>query len=103
MAKSIMQQDDSLCYLCGANGTMDYLHWHHVFGGANRKWSEKYGLKVRLCGQQCHENGPNAVHRNKETRDRLREEAQRAFEKKPRNQTRLFPDLWKKLLIAPGF
>jgi hypothetical protein len=81
MAKSIMQEDDNTCYLCGANGTMDYLHWHHVFGGANRKWSEKYGLKVRLCGQQCHENGPNAVHRNKETRDRLREEAQRTFEK----------------------
>lgn len=80
MAKSIMQQDDNICYLCGANGTMDYLHWHHVFGGANRKWSEKYGLKVRLCGQKCHENGPNAVHRNKETADRLKEEAQRAFE-----------------------
>ena len=59
MAKSIMQENNNICYLCKANGTMDYLHWHHVFGGANRKWSEKYGLKVRLCGQQCHENGPD--------------------------------------------
>lgn len=50
MAKSIMQQDDNECYLCGANGTMDHLHWHHVFGGPNRKLSERYGLKVRICG-----------------------------------------------------
>lgn len=80
MAKSIMQEDDNICYLCGANGSMDYLHWHHVFGGSNRKWSEKYGLKVRLCGQRCHENGLNAVHRSKATADRLKKEAQRAFE-----------------------
>ena len=50
-----MQKNDRECYLCGANGAADPLHWHHIFGGANRKHSEKYGLKVRLCGQQCHE------------------------------------------------
>lgn len=80
MAKSIMQLDDNECYLCGANGTMDYLHWHHVFGGSNRKNSEKYGLKVRICGQQCHENGPNAVHMNREVDMKLKEDGQRAFE-----------------------
>lgn len=80
MAKSIMQGNDKECYLCGANGTMDPLHWHHIFGGANRKFSEKYGLKVRLCGQRCHENGPEAVHRNRRTAERLKKEGQRAFE-----------------------
>lgn len=80
MAESIMQNDERRCYLCGANGSMDPLHWHHVFGASNRKFSEKYGLKVRLCGQKCHENGPEAVHRNKQTATRLKEEGQRAFE-----------------------
>ena len=49
MAKSIMH-DGMTCFLCGANGSMDHLHWHHIFGGPNRRWSEKFGLKVRLCG-----------------------------------------------------
>ncbi|MBP3703704.1 MAG: hypothetical protein J6I65_07955 [Lachnospiraceae bacterium] len=80
MAKSIMQEDDNYCYLCGANGTCDLLHWHHVFGGPNRKHSEKYGLKVRLCGQKCHENGSNAVHRNRKVDLELKAAGQRAFE-----------------------
>lgn len=75
-----MQGNENNCYLCGANVTVDYLHWYHVFGGANRKKSEHYGLKVRICGQQCHENGKYAVHRNKETDRRLKEAGQRAFE-----------------------
>lgn len=54
MAKSIMH-DGMTCFLCGANGSMDHLHWHHIFGGPNRRWSEKYGLKVRLCGQKAFE------------------------------------------------
>ncbi len=80
MAKSIMQQDDRYCYLCGANGTCDNLHWHHVFGGANRKLSEKYGLKVRLCGQKCHENGPDAVHKNIKINRAIQAAGQEAFE-----------------------
>lgn len=32
MAKSIMH-DGMTCFLCGANGSMDHLHWHHIFGG----------------------------------------------------------------------
>ena len=75
-----MQKNDRICYLCGANGTMDALHWHHVFGGPNRRNSEKFGLKVRLCGQKCHENGPNAVHRNKEINHMIKAAGQQAFE-----------------------
>lgn len=36
----------------------------HIFGGAYRNKSEKYGLVVYLCGERCHRNGGNAVHRN---------------------------------------
>ena len=80
MAKSIMH-DGKECYLCGANGTCDALHWHHIFGGPNRKHSERFGLKVRLCGQQCHENGQEAVHKNRQIDLALKAAGQRAFER----------------------
>ena len=57
MAKSIMQRgsDWDFCYICGRNHTADPcgLETHHVFGGANRKFSEKYGLKIHICGERC--------------------------------------------------
>lgn len=59
--------DERVCWLCGRNGNGDPLERHHIFGGAMRKKSEKYGLKVYLCGDQCHRNGPKSVHRNAET------------------------------------
>jgi hypothetical protein len=37
-----------------------------VFGGAKRKASEEWGLVVFLCGNECHRNGENAVHKNAE-------------------------------------
>ena len=74
--------DGKTCYLCGADGFRDPLDWHHVFGGANRKWSEKYGLKVRLCHSRCHIFGKNAVHNNKSVSDRVKDKAQRKFEEK---------------------
>ena len=33
------------CWLCGRNGTAEPLDKHHIFGGAYRKKSEKYGLR----------------------------------------------------------
>lgn len=65
------------CWLCGRNGYTDPLDRHHVFGGANRKKSEKYGLVVRLCHHDCHIFGEQAAHRNKETMQRLHEYGQR--------------------------
>ena len=50
------------CALCGRNGTADPLDNHHVYGGANRSKSEKYGAKVYLCHERCHERGKEAVH-----------------------------------------
>ena len=65
------------CFLCGRNGTRDPLDTHHIFGGANRKKSEKLGLTVRLCHSRCHMSGKQAVHRNGETMQQLREWGQR--------------------------
>ena len=65
------------CWLCGRNGCGDTLDKHHIFGGGNRKKSEQYGLYVYLCHNRCHENGPEAVHRNPETAQRLHEYGQR--------------------------
>ena len=61
------------CWLCGRNGCGDPLDAHHIFGGANRKLSDRYGLVVPLCHKRCHESGPDAVHRNAETAQRLHE------------------------------
>ena len=57
--KSIIQADREHCFACGKNANADYhgLDEHHVFFGANRKLSEKYGLKVYLCHDSCHLNG----------------------------------------------
>lgn len=55
-----------VCWLCGRNGTADPLDRHHIFGGANRKKSEKYGLVVDLCHHECHIFGRHAVHNDKD-------------------------------------
>ena len=66
-----------MCWLCGANGSMDPLDRHHIFGASNRKKSEKYGLVVDLCHHKCHEFGKQAVHQNAETMQRLHEYGQK--------------------------
>ena len=55
--------NDKRCFLCGRNDTGDPLERHHIFGGANRKKSEKYGLVVYLCGNRCHRNGRGTQER----------------------------------------
>lgn len=81
MAKSIIHDNEN-CFICGTMAT----EWHHVFGGApNRKLSEKYGLKVKLC-HRCHRTGPQAVHTDRATRNAVQVIAQRRF-----NET--YPDI----------
>lgn len=50
------------CFLCGRT---DWIEHHHIFGGANRKKSTKYGLIVPLC-RWCHNESPGGVHHNKD-------------------------------------
>ena len=82
----IHNKADGTCYLCmKLNGDYDrrsVLEEHHeILGNHGRSLSEKYGLKVYLCAQH-HREGPEAVHTNEKNRTLLKQEAQKAFEKK---------------------
>ena len=79
-------KQDGTCYLClllnGDGSTRGNLQEHHVMSGtANRKLSERYGLKVYLCLRH-HTAGVMAVHNNAFLQNLLRRKAQEAFEKK---------------------
>lgn len=81
--KSIVENNPAeCCYLCGRMG---YLERHHIFGGPNRKLSEKYGLTVHLC-RSCHQDSKEGVHFNREKREHLHRIGQQAFEER-------YPDL----------
>ena len=50
--KSIIQTDDTICYLCGMPKPTD---WHHVYNGsANRRKSEADLIKIKVH-RKCHE------------------------------------------------
>lgn len=87
MAKSIMHnKNDRTCYLCMLlrqdYDTRSGLQEHHAMPGtANRKLSERYGLKVYLCLEH-HTAGPFAVHNNARVQRLIQGNAQKVFEKK---------------------
>ena len=78
--KSIFAGDDiSVCYRCGKmcipdEGRMDE---HHIFEGANRHTSDKYGLLIHVC-RDCH----MFIHSKdgKEIRDYLHRAGQELYE-----------------------
>ena len=72
-------QTEKECYICGCCRNLES---HHIFfGNPNRKWSEKYGLKVWLCPYD-HRDNKNGVHGQAvEKRRYLEQIAQRVFEK----------------------
>ena len=72
MAKSIIQKEKK-CFICGKNGGYWGLDRHHCFGNANRNKSEKFGLVVWLCHDECHLNG---VHKNAELNRMVQAKAQ---------------------------
>ena len=73
--KSILQTEKE-CFVCK---TTYGLEEHHCIGGtANRKQSEKYGLKVWLCHE--HHRGNTGVHFNKELDLKIKKIAQSTFE-----------------------
>lgn len=71
--KTILDPGSSCCYLCGKTAN---LECHHVFGGANRKASDRYGLTVRLC-HKCHNEPPHGVHHNATNPKKLQRRVQR--------------------------
>jgi hypothetical protein len=64
------------CYITKAT---EGLHKHHIFGGANRKLSEQYGLYVYLV-PRLHNMSDDGVHFNREFDLRLKREGQMKFE-----------------------
>lgn len=64
--ESIIQKDKTHCFICGMNSNLEPLDCHHVYGAADRKTSEKYGLKVYIHHHKCHIFGENSVHKNAE-------------------------------------
>lgn len=73
--KSILQTQKE-CYICG---TTTWLEEHHIFEGtANRKLSEKYGLKIFLCHKH-HNEPPDGIHFDSWLRDRIKRESQIKF------------------------
>ncbi|MBQ0074514.1 MAG: hypothetical protein KBT34_09995 [Prevotella sp.] len=77
MARSIMQTEKE-CYVCGS--TYGLEEHHVIYGTANRKLSEKYGLKVWLC--HAHHTGSAGVHFNRDLDMQLKKYAQECFELK---------------------
>ena len=86
--RSIVQTDDSKCYLCGGtaywndNDVLERLETSYFRRNRTEKIVEKYGLFVFLHGEKCHRNGKQSVHRNREVRLRVQQDGQRAFEDK---------------------
>lgn len=75
--KSIIQ-DTKECFITGQTTG---LHKHHIFGGANRDLSEKYGLTIWLISQLHNMGGDKCVHQNKELMQLVRRTGQLAFER----------------------
>ena len=83
--KSIIQEEKE-CYICKNPNVEE----HHIFyGTANRRLSEKYGLKVWLC--PLHHRGNTGVHFNPMLDDKLKGIAEMRFrDEYPYNFNRLF-------------
>ena len=75
--KSILQEDESRCFICGEPAQWDDpLDLHHVFGGALRRKSERLGLEVKLHHSKCHIFGRESVHKCAELSNELKRKAQ---------------------------
>lgn len=76
--KSIIQNEKQ-CYVCG---TTYNLHDHHIFEGfANRKLSEREGLKIWLCGRH-HNLSREGIHQNRELDLKIKKMAQEKWQEK---------------------
>lgn len=88
--KSIIDYDkEHVCFNCGGWAS----DVHHIFSGtANRRQSERYGLKVWLC-RQCHEE----AHRGGALNRHLRYIAQAKFEETHTRQEfiKIFGKNWR--------
>lgn len=77
MASKSIMQDEKVCFL--TNSTQN-LHRHHIFGGANRDNSEKYGLWIYLTADM-HNMSNKGIHFNRELAITIKQLGQKEFEK----------------------
>lgn len=70
--KSVLQDDETHCYLCGRSGQLEQ---HHIYPAALRNKSTRWGCTVMLC-HNCHNEPPNGVHFNREVADKLKADCQ---------------------------
>ena len=94
--KSIIQSNKDRCYICGRNSAFEPIDEHHVFAGANRRLSEKYGLKVYLHHFTCHLYG---VHKDGEMALKLKQDVQRKAMEHYDWTTKQFIDIFGKSYI----
>ena len=78
-AKSILQNNKDYCFICKRHKSADFygLDKHHIYFGAYRNKSEKYGLFVFICHNECHIFGERSVHRNYEVDTALKKYTQK--------------------------
>lgn len=76
------------CPICGIEGL---YHWHHVFGGSNKKKSEKYGAIIYPC-PTCHIWGTNSIH--KQQSQQLNKELKQLFQQQIMEQYKLTTEDW---------
>ena len=78
MSESIIAGNiNNMCHYCGRY--VEEPHRHHIFGAANRKWSEKYGLWVYLCPEH-HNMSKHSVHFDKLMMNQYHYLGQKTFE-----------------------
>ena len=74
-SRSIVQQGQR-CFFCGRTVGLER---HHIYPGANRKHSERWGLWVYCC-DFCHRDPKDGVQYNRKKSDALKRLGQIAFE-----------------------
>ena len=85
-----------MCMLLHGDYSRKFTQEHHVvFGTANRRLSERYGLKVYICIYH-HEESREAVHKNAEIAEMLKEIAQKEFEQH-------FPELDFRVIFGKNY
>ena len=71
MGKSLMSNIKT-CYICGSP---NMIHKHHIFGGANRKKSERDGCWCYLCAYH-HNMSNEGVHFDRDKDLRLKKKCE---------------------------
>lgn len=79
MQSIIPENIKNMCHYCG--GFFEITHKHHIFGAANRKFSEKYGLWIYLCPEH-HNMSNHSVHFDKAIMEKYHTLGQECFERK---------------------